>query len=69
MAWRSGDRTLKAYEHVQRNDSFLRHLGVIHAAMRRRRQRPGQDGVVLSPMMEGKPSLDPDLAYLLGEDQ
>jgi hypothetical protein len=73
MAWRSGEQTLRAYEHLERSDSFQRRLCAIHQTMRRRerlaarptaRPRAGSsDGEGSSPgRMSG------DLAYLLGED-
>lgn len=73
MAWRSGEQTLRAYEHLERSDSFQRRLRAIHQTMRRRerlaaqpaaRRRAGSsDAESNSPV-----SMSGDLAYLLGED-
>lgn len=69
MAWRSGERTLKAYEHVQRGASFARRLRKIHETMHRRERRPGQHIITPSaPDPVESNVLDQDLAYLLGED-
>jgi hypothetical protein len=70
MAWRSGERTLKAYEHVQRGDSFARRLHTIHAAMHRRERQTKKECSVAHrthPPAETA-VLDQDLAFLLGED-
>jgi hypothetical protein len=68
MAWRSGERTLKAYEHVQRGDSFARRLHSIHIVMNRRERQAGkQCGDLVRPPAETV-VLDQDLAFLLGED-
>jgi integrase len=41
MAWKTGERTLAAYEHVQRREQFLDTLTAIHHKMARRsKQRP-----------------------------
>lgn len=71
MAWRSGEQTLRAYEHVERSESFQRRLRSIHQTMRRRERlaaRPAapRDGVS-SPSVNAA-YLSGDLAYLLGED-
>ena len=39
MGWHSGERTLKAYEHVHRTDSFARRLSSIHEVMRQRERK------------------------------
>jgi site-specific recombinase XerD len=69
MAWRSGERTLKAYEHVQRGDSFARHLRSIHIAMHRRERQSGKQSAV-QPLQSPAEMVvfDQDLAFLLGED-
>ena len=69
MAWRSGERTLKAYEHVQRGDSFARRLRLIHSAMNRRERQAEQQCSAhrVQPPAETA-ALDQDLAFLLGED-
>ena len=43
MAWRSGERTLKAYEHLERGRSFAMRLQAIHREMRRREQRTAKE--------------------------
>jgi integrase len=68
MAWKSGERTLKAYEHVQRGASFARRLRKIHETMHRRERRPGQNTIApMSAQPVESAVLDQDLAYLLGE--
>ena len=71
MAWRSGEQTLRAYEHVERSESFQRRLRAIHQTMRRRER------VAVGPAArprarssdDGHPvGVSGDLAYLLGED-
>jgi len=69
MAWRSGERTLKAYEHVQRGDTFARHLRSIHIAMNRRErqsEKQSADQRTQPPVETGL--FDQDLAFLLGDD-
>ena len=66
MSWRSGERTLKAYEHVQRAQSFAESMRSIHHAMRRRENTAIDDRT--SDMDAKQPSFDQDLAFLLGED-
>jgi hypothetical protein len=73
MAWRSGEQTLRAYEHLERSDSFQRRLRAIHQAMRRRERlaaRPtARPRAGSSPGEGGSPvHMSGDLAYLLGED-
>jgi site-specific recombinase XerD len=70
MAWRSGEQTLKAYEHVQRGDSFARRLRLIHNAMHRREREAGKAmGEMASIATPGdRTVLDHDLAFLLGND-
>ncbi len=36
MAWRSGERTMNAYEHVQRGRSFALRMQAIHREMEKR---------------------------------
>lgn len=69
MAWRSGEVTLKAYEHVQRGTSFARRLLSIHRAMQRRERNVSE----IAPTVTTASSIDTgvvdeDLAFLLGED-
>jgi len=69
MKWRTGDRTLKVYEHLSREHNFLKRLNSIHGEMARRASRfnsrrsmsPNAPPTVLSRM-------DEDLAFVLGED-
>lgn len=73
MAWRSGEQTLRAYEHIERSDSFQRRLRAIHQTMRRRERRAAPPApsrrTVASDGDAGSPvRLRGDLAYLLGED-
>lgn len=72
MAWRSGEQTLRAYEHVERSDSFQRRLRAIHQTMRRRERlaaRPAASrGAGSSHHADHHVSVRDDLAYLLGED-
>ncbi|MDP9224859.1 MAG: hypothetical protein M3P18_13650, partial [Actinomycetota bacterium] len=73
MAWRSGEQTLRAYEHVERSDSFQRRLRAIHQTMRRRERlaaRPAGPHHRVSPddASINAVGVSGDLAYLLGED-
>jgi len=74
MCWRSGERTMKAYEHVERGASFARRLKAIHETMRRRERETGHDVLLSSAkqgLIAGVNALLPvagDLAFLLGED-
>jgi len=71
MAWRTGERTLATYDHIQREGQFLGKLEIIHKKMKRRetafvdspkRKAPSQ-------MVETPPeTLDDDLSFMLGED-
>ena len=72
MGWRSAERTLKAYEHVTRDASFVTTtLTTIHAAMKRREDAIKKDPAALSPFQPvQQPSADvredPELALLTG---
>jgi integrase len=69
MGWHSGERTLKAYEHVQRTDSFARRLSAIHEAMRQRERQAA--AATASPARHGgheSAATDRELLFLLGED-
>jgi site-specific recombinase XerD len=72
MAWRSGEQTLRAYEHVERSNSFQRRLHVIHQTMQRRERlaaRPAAPaGAGSDPARGRRDPISSDLAYLLGED-
>lgn len=72
MKWRSGEKMLHAYEHVDRETLFItKTLPAIHAEMKRLEQRAGvngrkgtetQDAITPTPV----PSIDPDVALLTG---
>ena len=71
MAWRSGEQTLRAYEHLERSDSFHRRLRIIHQTMHRRERLAARPTAQPRKMASdsGHPvSVSGDLAYLLGED-
>ena len=66
MKWRSGEKMLQAYEHVDREILFMTQtLPAIHAEMKRLEQRAVNDGPSVS---EPAPtlSIDPDLVLLTG---
>jgi site-specific recombinase XerD len=73
MGWLSGERTLQAYDHVQRAADFRIQLQAVHNEMQKReRSVPVNPG--LSPQDQGS-EMTPlssvackDLAFLLGED-
>jgi len=70
MAWRSGERTMNAYEHVQRGRSFAVRMQAIHREMEKRERNTSQE------MARGgncslsvtSPSINHELAFLLGDD-
>jgi hypothetical protein len=72
MGWRSAERTLKAYEHVTRDASFVTTtLTTIHAAMKKREDAIKKDPAVLSqyqPVRQSNAGVrdDPELALLTG---
>ena len=72
MGWRSAERTLKAYEHVTRDASFVTTtLTTIHAAMKKREDAIKKDPAALLPFQPvQRPSADvredPELALLTG---
>ncbi len=73
MSWRSGERTMKAYEHLERGASFGRRLKTIHESMRRREREAGRQLPSLPAMTRQIGPVDTlpvagDLAFLLGED-
>jgi hypothetical protein len=74
MAWRSGERTLSAYDHVQRAVDFEVRLDGIHREMRRREMQisrgspPDARINLVSQVRHEEADLSPDLAFLLGED-
>jgi hypothetical protein len=67
MAWRSGDRTLKAYEHLERGRSFAARLQAIHREMGKRERRSTKDRVEETGNVAASGN-GRDLAYLLGDD-
>ena len=72
MDWRTAERTLKAYEHVTRDASFVTTtLSTIHAAMKKREEAIKKDPAALSPFQPVEQSTaghgeDPELALLTG---
>jgi hypothetical protein len=67
MAWRSGERTLKAYEHLERGRSFAMRLQVIHREMRRRERRSAAQPTDQAATMAISVGQQ-DLLFLLGQD-
>lgn len=66
MKWRSGEKMLHAYEHVDRETLFITQtLPAIHAEMKRLEQRAVKDGPCVSEPTPA-PSVEPDLALLTG---
>jgi integrase len=73
MAWNSGERTLHAYDHLQRETDFQGRLETIHREMwRRERKAPGvvagTDSQSTVAAMAAVERSNNDLAFLLGED-
>jgi hypothetical protein len=72
MAWRTAERTLKAYEHVARDASFVTTtLTTIHAAMKKREDAIRKNPSELSryqpvEQLNGAMRNDPELALLTG---
>jgi len=72
MKWRSGEKMLRAYEHVDRETQFItKTIPALHAEMNRLERKAADDGVWLpakrnavTPKPERPP--DPDLALLTG---
>lgn len=73
MAWRDGERTLKAYEHTQKKDLFEKTLYAIYKKMGSREKefsislKSLQQRADLTTTPEPE-SIDADLCFLLGED-
>jgi integrase len=66
MKWRSGEKMLQAYEHVDRETLFITQtLPAIHAEMKRLEQRAVKDGPCVSEPAPMLP-IDPDLVLLTG---
>jgi hypothetical protein len=72
MAWRSGEQTLRAYEHIERSESFQRRLHAIHRTMRQRERMAGRSARSSRPASSdttgASVGVRGDLAFLLGED-
>jgi hypothetical protein len=72
MAWRTAERTLKAYEHVARDVNFVATtLTTIHGAMKKREDAIKKDPAALSryqPVEQPNAARrgDPELALLTG---
>jgi hypothetical protein len=69
MAWRSGEQTLKCYEHVLRSESFAPRIRAIHRALTRLekawpRTRGSQEFKTVPGAQDGE--LDEDLKFILG---
>jgi integrase len=75
MAWRTAERTLKAYEHVVRDDNFIATtLQKIHRAMKQREQGLKRDPGLLSESLKIEPSAsaepqDEEWAILTGGER
>ncbi len=73
MAWRTAERTLRAYEHVNRHEDFVTTtLAAIHTSMKRREDAIKRDPSLLLPyrpveQTEKARSRDEELALLTGE--
>ena len=70
MAWRSGERTMNAYEHVQRGRSFALRMHAIHREMEKRERHTAEalarGGDV--PIAPTEQPFNHELAFLLGDD-
>src|SRR5437899_8064501 len=72
MAWKTAERTLRAYEHVVRDSDFIdTTLKSIHKAMRQREQQVQRDPSLLAQFgtvesREVSKGLDEDVAILTG---
>ena len=62
MAWRSGERTLRAYEHVQRVDDFAATLNSIHRSMQRRETAAARNALPRTRRCAKQP---PNLRWLI----
>lgn len=73
MKWRTGERTLQVYEHVQREERFLEKLVVIHRQMKKREAAFATKRGLWSPRdphdsHTTAAGMTAELAFLLGED-
>ena len=71
MSWKTGEKTLRVYEHLRREEEFVSNtLPAIHAAMKRREQesakRPLQDSTHQASSAEHPLPYDEELATLTG---
>jgi len=72
MAWKTAERTLKAYEHVVRDSDFIdTTLNSIHKAMKQREQQVKKDPGLLAQFAtvqshDVSKALDEDIAILTG---
>jgi integrase len=67
MGWRSGEQTMRTYEHLQRRERFFAQLSQIHREMEQR-ERKYLDPGSLPRMPAAEVQAKRDLAFLLGED-
>jgi integrase len=73
MAWNSGERTLRSYDHLQREVDFQSRLQTIHKEMRRRERNSLAPGIFSGSQSTAYATAiaersNEDLAFLLGED-
>ncbi len=73
MKWRSGERTLRVYEHLQRQERFLEKLAAIHRQMKKREAAFATKRGPWSPRDPHDSNttaagISAELAFLLGED-
>jgi hypothetical protein len=73
MAWNSGERTLRAYDHSHREADFQGRLRLIHREMSRRERQHKSAGTIPAWPSNSSAAADAvqnhqDLAFLLGED-
>lgn len=74
MAWRSGEKTLRCYEHSTSKESFGERLDLIHHEMRKNEKRAFTEedrGSLISSLdntVSSSDVIDDDLAFILGED-
>ena len=71
MKWRTGERTLKVYEHLRREHNFLRRLNSIHREMatRARNFNSARNKCSINHTAStALPAMHKDLAFVLGED-
>jgi hypothetical protein len=67
MGWRSGERTMRVYEHLQRRERFCVQLSNIHREMEQR-ERKYLNSVSSAAAPASQLQAGRDLAFLLGED-